>query len=435
MVVATLIIALCITLGALIFTILKLLRSSESNRITNQDISGISENLYRRILEQQRIEAEQQRRSFEESSAKILAETRRQYELQIERLEDRLRRQAEDLRTTAAMQFESLSAAALERQSDRLAEESRHELMTLLNPLRENLGEFRKAVNASYMEENASREALNRQIDSLISANRQIGIETRRLSEALHGNTRLQGLWGEQILESLMEKAGFIPDIHFVTQATKDEGSAIKNDEGKAQRPDMIFFLPDNRKIVIDAKTSMTSYLDYCEADCREDEIDALRKHADSVKRHIDELAHAQYHKNIKGALEHTLMFMPNDGAYLAAIRADKEIADYAMKHNVVIVSPAHIFSIISLVSQLWRIDKQNKNAEEIARLGGGLYDKMATFLTDFETIGKHIDNTHRAFEKSRSHLHGSPTSIASRARKLQELGARTSRKPISESV
>ncbi|MDE6811367.1 MAG: DNA recombination protein RmuC [Muribaculaceae bacterium] len=424
-------IALLITFAALIFTIVRFSRASEAERITEKDISGLTENLYRRILEQQRSEAEVQRRSYEESSAKILAETRRQYELQIERLEERLHRQAEELRAASAMQFESLSAAALERQSARMAEDSRHELQSLLDPLRENLGEFRKAVNDSYMEENASREALSRQITSLITANRNIGIETRRLSEALHGNTRLQGVWGEQILESLMENAGFQRDIHYVTQSSKDEGITIKNEEGKTQRPDMIFFLPDKRKIVIDSKTSMTSYLDYCEAESREEEAMALRKHLDSVRRHIDELASAQYHKNIKDSLEHTLMFMPNDGAYLAAIRADKDITGYALRHNVVIVSPAHLFSIISLVSQLWRIDRQNRNVEEIARIGGSLYDKMAAFLTDFETVGRHIDTSRRAFDKSRSHLFGSSTSIAARAQKLQELGAKTTRKPI----
>lgn len=181
----------------------------KTGKLRSHPSEEIPEKIYSKILERQHIEADIQRRNFEESSAKILEETRRQYETQISRLEERLYLQAEDLRKASATQFEALSAAALERQSDRLAEDSRHELQTLLNPLRENLGEFRKAVNDSYMEENASREALNKQISSLIAANSQISIEARRLSEAMHGNSRLQGMWGEQVLESMCKMPDF----------------------------------------------------------------------------------------------------------------------------------------------------------------------------------------------------------------------------------
>lgn len=217
-------------------------------------------------------------------------------------------------------------------------------------------------------------------------------------------------------------------DVHYVTQATKADGATIKNENGDKLRPDMIFFLPDSRKIVIDSKTSMTAYLKYCEAESKAEEDSALRSHLDSVKKHISELDRTQYHKNIKGALEHTLMFIPNDGAFIAALRADMHLPEFALRHNVVVVSPTHLLSIISLVSQLWRVDKQNKNAEEIARLGGNLYDKMAAFLTDFESLGKQIDNTRNAFDKSRNHLSGSSTSIASRAQRLSDLGAKISR-------
>lgn len=367
-------------------------------------------------------------RRYEETSSRLLEETRRQYEKQITTLELRLERQAAEVKRTSAIEFENLANEALERQAERLSAGNRMEISSILNPLKENLGDFRRAVNDSYVKENSSREALKAQIDDLMRANAEIGEEARRLSFALRGDARMQGRWGEQVLERLLDSAGFIRDIHYKVQAGRSDGTTLRDDEGHGLRPDMIFLLPGGSKIVIDSKTSLSAYLKYCEAKSDVDEKNALKAHAESVKRHIDELSRAQYHKYIEGALEHTLMFMPNDGAYLAVIRADIDLTEYAMKRNVVIVAPTHLLSIIQLVNQLWRIDKQNRNAEQIAALGGKLYDKFVTFLSDFDAVQRNIESAAKSYEKCRRHLCEGGTSLTARAQKLRDLGAKTSK-------
>lgn len=372
--------------------------------------------------------SEEQIRKYEESTDRLLEETRRQYEARIARLEQRLERQGAELQRTSAMEFEHLANEALDRQAARLAAGNRDGISEILNPLKENLGEFRRAVDDSYVKENSSREALKRQIDSLIKANAEIGSETRRLSDALRGNARMQGRWGEQILERLFDSIGFMRDVHYSIQVTSADGRRLTDDDGKGQRPDLLFFLPGNGRLVIDSKTSLTAYLNYCDATDEEKEKAALKAHVASVRRHVDELARAQYHKYIAGAVEHTLMFMPNDAAYLAAVRADKDLPEYALRRNVVIVSPANMLSILQLVNQLWRIDKQNRNAEEIAELGGKLYDKVAAFLTDFEAVQRSMDSARKAYDKCRRHVAEGNVSIAARADKLRELGVKTSK-------
>lgn len=389
--------------------------------------SSASDDLHR-ALETQRELMESQRKSYEEASYRMLEQVRKDYESQIRLLEERFDKQRAELQHISAMEFENLANKTLERQAEKLAEENRDELTTILSPLRQNLGDFRRAVADSYVKENSSREALSKQIESLIRANSEIGNETRRLSEALRGNTRLQGLWGEVLLQRLLDAEGFVRDVHYIPQAASVDGHRISDDDGNPLRPDILFLLPDSVRVVIDAKTSLTAYLNYCDASGAGEEEAALKAHILSVRNHIDKLGRSEYHKHIKGAVEHTLMFMPNDGAYLAALRADKDLLEYANRRKVVIVSPAHLLSILNLISQLLRIDKQNRNAEEIARVGGLLYDRISTFLKEFDSIQEKLTAAGKAVEKSKRALAEGNQSVIARAQRLRELGAKTSK-------
>lgn len=389
--------------------------------------SSASDDLHR-ALETQRELMESQRKSYEEASYRMLEQVRKDYESQIRLLEERFDKQRAELQHISAMEFENLANKTLERQAEKLAEENRDELTTILSPLRQNLGDFRRAVADSYVKENSSREALSKQIESLIRANSEIGNETRRLSEALRGNTRLQGLWGEVLLQRLLDAEGFVRDVHYIPQAASVDGHRISDDDGNPLRPDILFLLPDGVRVVIDAKTSLTAYLNYCDASGAGEEEAALKAHILSVRNHIDKLGRSEYHKHIKGAVEHTLMFMPNDGAYLAALRADKDLLEYANRRKVVIVSPAHLLSILNLISQLLRIDKQNRNAEEIARVGGLLYDRISAFLKEFDSIQEKLTAAGKAVEKSKRALAEGNQSVIARAQRLRELGAKTSK-------
>lgn len=378
---------------------------------------------------------------YEESTRLLLEETRRQYERHISMLEQRLdsreaeieqrlERRSADLRRQSALEFSDLADEALRRESENLQNANRNDIDEILSPLRERIEEFRRAVSDSYIKENAQRTALSRQIETLVRANTEIGNEARRLSNALRGDTRLQGRWGETVLQRLLEQGGMIAGVHFSTQTASLDGKDLKSDDdGRGFRPDTVIILPGGHKIVVDAKTSMTDYLEYCDTSDPKEADACLRRHVASVRKHIKELADKQYHKLIDGALEHSLMFMPNDASYLAAIRADSALCEYALRNNVAIVAPAHMLSVVQLIAQLWRVENQNRNAEAIAEAGGKLYDKVASFLDEFGKIQKNIQLAQRAYDSSLRQLTSGSASITARAERLRSMGAKVSRR------
>lgn len=365
---------------------------------------------------------------YEQSVKMLLDETRRQYESQIAALEQRLENRDRELSEHSALAFSALADEALRKQSQRLADDNNSRINEILRPLKDNLADFSRAVNDSYVKENSSREALSRQIDTLAKANAEIGKEARHLSNALKGNAVMQGKWGETVLERILENAGLIKEVHYFAQKGSDSGSAITDEEGRNQRPDMMVIIPGDQRLIIDAKTSMKSFFEFADADTTQEADDALKRHVAATRRHVAQLAAKAYHKNIRNSIEHVLMFMPNDASYLAAVRGDKDILEYAMKQNIVIVSPATVISVIQLISQLWRIERQNANTEKIAALGGLLYDKFVAFINDFRTIEKHIDASRSAYDKCFRHLGEGGTSLIKRAERLREMGAKTTR-------
>lgn len=391
------------------------------------------------------LEAEQTRRQYEASTRTLLEETRRQYEAQISRLEqrleaqrieseERLERRSAEMRRQAALEFEALARETLQREAANLQRGNKSDIDAILTPLRQRISDFQQTVSDTYVKENASREALSRQIETLARANSEIGNEARRLSNALRGDTRYQGRWGETVLQQLLERAGLMKGVHFEAQVSSVGGSEMRSDEGRDLRPDMVLLLPGGHRIVVDAKTSLSDFLAYAEASTEEQAAECLKRHVASVKKHVKELADKQYHRLIPGALEHSLMFMPNDASYLAALRGDASLGEAALRQNVVIVSPAHLLSVVQLVSQIWRVENQNRNAEAIAEAGGKLYDKVAAFLEDFSKINRNIQAAGRAYESSLKQLTGGSQSIAARAERLRGMGAKVTRR-IPESM
>ncbi len=328
-------------------------------------------------------------------------------------------------------QFRLLASEALDRNSANQRAANTEQLSVLLSPLKIRLEDLNRNIQDTHVETAASRRSLSDQIERLTKLNLSIGEEARNLSSALKGNTRIQGQWGETVLETILERAGLTKGINFDTQATRDSnGSSIKNEEGRALRPDMIIFLPDKRNIIVDAKTSLSAYLEYCEASSARNAEDALKRHIISIKRHIDELASKKYTKWVQNASEQVLMFIPNDGALLLAIEKDENLISYALERKIALVSPSQIMGVVLLVAQIWRKDAQDRNSAEIARLGGLLYDSAKDFINDLESIEKNLNAAHRSYESAISRLTSGSRSFLSRAERLRELGAKTSRRP-----
>lgn len=426
-------IAILVTLIAAVVLLCALLtRSYSTSKSSSHDKDTALEEL-RKIKEDLRIREEAFKTAEEES--------RRRYEDQIRELRERQQREAEamkerhetdvkTLREQTEAQFKSLASDVLAQNTENLRKTNDTQLASLLTPLKENIERFSRAVTDSYVKENASRQSLADQVERLMKLNLTIGEEARNLTTALTRNPKTQGNWGEIVLETLLEQAGLEKGVNFEVQLTRDDsGSVIRDSAGNAQRPDVVIFLPGDRKIIIDSKVSLTSYTESCSAPTESERNSAIKRHIISVKNHIDELGIKRYQESIDGALDHVLMFMPNEGAYLSAIQHDDSLWKYAYDRRVVIVSPTHLFSVMQIVTQLWRQEKQNRNAMEIARQAGLMYDKFVGFSKDFLRFDAKIKDLHKLYADSYKRLTEGSGNLVKRAENLRKLGAKVSKK------
>lgn len=356
------------------------------------------------LLIKMAMEAASGRRREAEAQREMIENLRRQLELQNERM---LRTSTSSLRAENAVQMEEL-----------------------LKPLRERLDTFSRTMNEAYVSQTAGTKSLNDQIERLLRLNATIGEEARNLTLALKGDSKKQGDWGEMVLETLLENAGMKRGIHFRTQVTdQDSGEKLRDDDGRLLRPDVVVSLPGEHKIVVDSKVSLTDYTRSLEAPDEETRARYAARHVASVKRHVDELDRKNYQKLVKGSAEHVLMFMPVEGAYLTAIQSDPELWKYAYDRKVVIVSPTHIFSVMQIVAQMWRQEKQNRNAAEIARQAGALYDVFVRFTEDFEKVGRSLHGAVNTYEDCSRRLSRSNQSLVAKAERLRDLGLKTSKR------
>lgn len=372
---------------------------------------------------------ESQRKQMTESVNRQIDLLTRQHARQIEMLTAKYEQQNEALRQEMMLQFNVLASDVLKRNSESLKEANSEQIDALLRPLKENIESFKKTISEGYVKETSSRKLLEVQIERLVKLNETIGEEARNLTSALKGNSKVQGDWGEMILETLLENAGLERGINFETQLTRDSGgNVLKNDEGKLLRPDVLIKLPDNHSIIVDSKVSLTAFVDYCNAEDENVRIVAGKKHLQSVYAHIDELYAKMYQNNLKGAADYVMMFIPNESAYIAAVQLDINLWKYAYERGVIIVSPTHLFSVMSIVSQLWRQDKQNRNAMMIAERGGKLYDKLVLFMDSFEKVGKSIDDAMTSYNKSFNQLRTGKGNVLRQAEDMKNLGAKASK-------
>ena len=372
---------------------------------------------------------ESQRKQIIESLNRQIDLLNQQHARQIEMLTAKYEKQNESIRREMMLQFNVLASDVLKRNSESLKEANSEQIDALLRPLNENIESFKKTISEGYVKETSSRKLLEVQIERLVKLNETIGEEARNLTSALKGNSKVQGDWGEMILETLLDNAGLERGINFETQLTRDSGgNVLKNDEGKLLRPDVLIKLPDNHSIIVDSKVSLTAFVDYCNAEDENVRIVAGKKHLQSVYAHIDELHAKMYQNNLKGAADYVMMFIPNESAYIAAVQLDINLWKYAYERGVIIVSPTHLFSVMSIVSQLWRQDKQNKNAMLIAERGGKLYDKLVLFMDSFEKVGKSIDDAMTSYNKSFNQLRTGKGNVLRQAEDMKNLGAKASK-------
>lgn len=337
------------------------------------------------------------------------------------------------VREVTKAQFKSLAADIFSSQSEKFKEANETRLSEILNPLKEDIKDFKRRVDDTYMNSSKERTLLGEQMKRLMELNMSIGKEARDLTEALSGNTKVQGDWGEMVLETILVKSGLVEGENYFVQRTKnDDGTQIKNDDNGRLRPDVVVALPDKKCIVIDSKVSLTAYVNYINADNEDDRQRFGKAHLLSVRSHLKELETKRYQDFVgvgnDDRIDYVLMFIPNEHAYMAAMTLDNNLWMEAYEKRVVIISPAHVISTLRLIAQLWTRDKQTKNALKIAEEGGKLYDKFVGFVNDMQTVEQSLGKASEAYASAMSKLHTGRGCIVSKVENLKKLGAKTSK-------
>ena len=337
------------------------------------------------------------------------------------------------VREETKAQFKSLAADIFSSQSEKFKEANETRLSEILNPLKEDIKDFNRRIDDTYMNSSKERTLLGEQMKRLMELNMSIGKEARDLTEALSGNTKVQGDWGEMVLETILVKSGLVEGENYFVQRTKnDDGTQIKNDDNGRLRPDVVVALPDKKCIVIDSKVSLTAYVKYINADNEDDRQRFGKAHLLSVRSHLKELETKRYQDFVgvgnDDRIDYVLMFIPNEHAYMAAMTLDNNLWMEAYEKRVVIISPAHVISTLRLIAQLWTRDKQTKNALKIAEEGGKLYDKFVGFVNDMQTVEQSLGKASEAYASAMSKLHTGRGCIVSKVENLKKLGAKTSK-------
>lgn len=360
---------------------------------------------------------------------KRMAEHERQYAAQLREESDR---QWEQKLEALRQEMQKMAAEQLAAKQSALQESNRQQMNELLRPVKEQFADFKKSVEESKTLNEVNKKELQHTFEATMRLFQQeqqqtvlmlkeqtskIGSDAANLTKALKGDSKMQGDWGEMVLETILENSGLRKDEEFFIQEnTKDEN-------GKNYRPDVIVRFPEGRSVVIDSKVSLTAYTDALATDGEADRERLLKAHALSVRKHIDELAEKDYSKLVDDAIGFVLMFIPNETSYIAAMKQQPDLSRYAYQKKIIIISPSNLLMALQLAYNLWQYDRQNKNVEKIVKTAADLYDKVATFEDTFTGIGDLITRLSGIYDKAKKQMYDGPGNVMRRVEGLKALG------------
>ena len=366
----------------------------------------------------------EQMASERQYAAQMRQENDRQWAEKMEALRQEMQRMTAEQQKAAAEQLAAKQSA--------LQENNRLQMDELLKPIKEQFADFKKSVEDSKTQNEVNKKELQstfeatmklfqqeqqQAVTSLKEQTSKIGSDAANLTKALKGDSKLQGDWGEMVLETILENSGLRKDEEFFIQEnTKDEN-------GKNFRPDVIVRFPEGRSVVIDSKVSLTAYTDALAADNDADRDRLMKAHALSVRKHIDELAEKDYSKLVDDAIGFVLMFIPNETSYIAAMKQQPELSRYAYQKKIIIISPSNLLMALQLAYNLWQYDRQNKNVEKIVKTAADLYDKVAGFEETFTNIGDVLSRLSTTYDKAKKQLYEGSGNVMRRVESLKSLG------------
>lgn len=325
-------------------------------------------------------------------------------------------------------EFSQLAAKIFEGNSKEFSKLSQANLSSLMKPMENQLSDFKKQINSLYSDESKERAMLKQEIISLKELNQQISQDAINLTNALKGEKKQQGIWGEMILEKVLESSGLRKGIEYTREV------ALKNDEGKTYRPDVLVHLPDKRDLIIDAKTSLNAYERFISAETAELKDLHLNEHVKALRNHIKELGSKNYEKLLGiNTLDFIFMFVPIEGALALALEKDASLYDDAFKQQILLVGPTTLLIAMRAIENVWKYEKQNQNAKEIASRAGALYDKFVNFSDDMVRMSKQFDTLQNSFESAKKRLSEGKGNIVRQVEQLKEMGAKTTKRISKE--
>lgn len=327
------------------------------------------------------------------------------------------------------VQFENLANKILDEKSEKFSKQNKESLDQILNPLGLKLEEFKKKVEETYEKGTQERSGLREQIKNMVQLNQQMSEDAKNLTKALKGDSKAQGNWGEVVLASILEKSGLRKDEEYFTQQSET------TDDGRRLQPDVVVKLPDEKFLIVDSKVSLTAFERFTSADGETEAQSALKQHVLSIRTHVKGLSDKNYPQIYADKTpDFVLLFIPVEPAFAAALQSEPNLYNEAFEKNIVIVSPSTLLATLFTINTIWKRDRQNKYALEIADRGGALYDKFVLFAESLEEVGHRIEQTQKSYDEAKSRLSEGSGNVIRQVEMLKELGAKAT-KQLPESM
>jgi DNA recombination protein RmuC len=330
--------------------------------------------------------------------------------------------ESENIHKKHLEQFENLSNRIVKDNSAQFREMSAETLQNVLSPLKEKMSSFENKVQETYEKQLKDNTSLKEQITTLADMSKQIGQDAVNLTNALKGDKKIQGNWGEILLETLLEKSGLEKEVQYKTQVT------LSHDNGDVRRPDVVIYLPDNKNLVIDSKVSLNAYSEYCSSEDTIIQKEKYQEHVSAIKSHIKILSEKKYEQLLGiNTPDYVLMFVPLEPAFTLAMQ-DPALFHFALERNIVLVTSSTLLATLRTVASIWKQESQQKHVLEIASESGKLYDKFVGFIEDMTSIGDTMDKTRKSYDAAMNKLTDGTGNIISRFERMKKLGAKASK-------
>ncbi len=421
---------LCLVLGiALGFILSTLFRSSKGNSMNNMVPKGQLEDKDLQLKRSEELNRSIQAQNIE------LNKDNATLEANLLNLQEKLEEQKAEfiqLNNQAQLQFKELANSILQEKTQTFKKTNQEELQHILKPLKDNIQQFKHDLNQKFNQDAKDKGALQEAIANLQKMNQQLSADALSLTQALKGDNKTQGDWGEIQLEQILDFSGLQKGVHFNIQ------NSFKDELGQQKRPDFIINLPENRQIIIDCKVSLTAYDRFIAAEEQSNKDLALKQHLESIKSHIKNLQSKSYEQlDALNTTDYVMLFVPIEPALTLALAEDKDLYQYALDRNIILVSNTTLMATMRTVSFIWKKQNQEKNAKLIAKTAGQLYEKFVGFLEDLNDLGAQIDRSQKSYNKALNKLSDSPSrgkTILGKIEQLKELGAETNKQlPLTQ--